>query len=53
MFESVTRIARMTEFCADLIGSNLPFCHGKVSSKLPGTATEIKWHQDFLRADDQ
>ena len=23
------------------------FHHGKINSKLPGTATQVKWHQDF------
>ena len=47
IFESVMRSARTVEFCADLIGPNLRFHHGKINSKLPGTATQVKWHQDF------
>ena len=47
IFESVMRKARTVDFCADLLGPNLKFHHGKVNSKLPGSATEVKWHQDF------
>ena len=43
----VMRNARTVEICADLIGPNLRFHHGKVNSKLPGSATEVKFHQDF------
>jgi ectoine hydroxylase-related dioxygenase (phytanoyl-CoA dioxygenase family) len=32
---------------ADLIGPNVKFHHCKINSKLPGTATAVKWHQDF------
>ena len=41
------RNARTVDFCADLIGPGVRFHHGKVNSKLPGTATKVKWHQDF------
>lgn len=47
-FLQTMRHARTVDFCADLIGPNLRFHHGKVNSKLPGTATRVKWHQDFL-----
>ncbi len=43
----VMRNANTVDFCMDLIGPNLRFHHGKVNSKLPGTATQVKWHQDF------
>jgi ectoine hydroxylase-related dioxygenase (phytanoyl-CoA dioxygenase family) len=46
-FESVMRNARTVDYCADLIGPNIRFHHGKVNSKLPGSATAVKWHQDF------
>ena len=46
-FAAVMRNARTVDLCAELIGPNLRFHHGKVNSKLPGTATEVKWHQDF------
>lgn len=39
--------SRMTEMVADLIGPNVKLHHTKINSKLPGAATEVKWHQDF------
>ena len=39
---------QMAEYCAVLIGTGIRFHHGKVNSKLPGSATQVKWHQDFL-----
>jgi ectoine hydroxylase-related dioxygenase (phytanoyl-CoA dioxygenase family) len=47
IFAHVMRNARTVDYCVDLIGPNLKFHHGKVNSKLPGSATEVKWHQDF------
>ncbi len=47
IFASVMRNARTVDYCADLLGPNLRFHHGKVNSKLPGSATQVKWHQDF------
>ena len=47
IFENVMRKARTVDYCADLRGPNLKFHHGKVNSKLPGSATQVKWHQDF------
>jgi len=47
IFASTMREARTVDFCADLIGPNIRFHHGKVNSKLPGSGTEVKWHQDF------
>ena len=41
------RNAATVDFCAELIGPSIRFHHGKVNSKLPGTATQVKWHQDF------
>ena len=32
---------------ADLLGDNLRFHHAKLNSKLPGSGTVVKWHQDF------
>ncbi|MEO0619282.1 MAG: phytanoyl-CoA dioxygenase family protein [Pseudomonadota bacterium] len=43
----VVRNSRMTEMVADLIGPDVRFHHSKINSKLPGTATTVKWHQDF------
>jgi ectoine hydroxylase-related dioxygenase (phytanoyl-CoA dioxygenase family) len=39
--------SRMTDMIADLIGPNVKYHHSKINSKLPGAATEVKWHQDF------
>ena len=47
VFASVMREAKTVDFCADLIGPNLRFHHGKVNSKLPGQATKVLFHQDF------
>ncbi len=41
--------SRMATIAAQLIGgSGTRFHHSKINSKLPHTATEVKWHQDFL-----
>ncbi len=37
----------MTDMVADLIGPNVKLHHTKINSKLPGSGTEVKWHQDF------
>lgn len=37
----------MTDMVADLIGPDIKLHHTKINSKLPGAATEVKWHQDF------
>jgi len=47
IYASTMREARTVDFCAELIGPNIRFHHGKVNSKLPGSGTEVKWHQDF------
>ncbi len=47
VYADIMRNARTVDFCADLVGPALRFHHGKVNSKLPGTATEVKFHQDF------
>lgn len=47
VYADVMRNARTVDICAELIGPSLRFHHGKVNSKLPGTATQVKWHQDF------
>ncbi|NVK33643.1 MAG: phytanoyl-CoA dioxygenase family protein [Rhodobacteraceae bacterium] len=39
--------SRMTDMVADLIGPSVKLHHTKINSKLPGSATEVKWHQDF------
>ena len=47
VYAGVMRNSRVVDFCAQLIGPAIRFHHGKVNSKLPGTATEVKFHQDF------
>lgn len=39
--------SRMVDMVADLIGPNVKHHHNKINSKLPGSATQVKWHQDF------
>jgi len=41
--------SRMAEIAGQLLGgSGTRFHHSKINSKLPHTATQVKWHQDFL-----
>lgn len=47
VYASVMRTAKTVDICAELIGPALRFHHGKVNSKLPGSATKVKFHQDF------
>lgn len=47
VYAHVMRNARMVDVVAELIGPAIKFHHGKVNSKLPGTATKVKFHQDF------
>lgn len=47
VFAEAMRGAKSVDYCAELVGPNIRFHHGKVNSKLPGTATQVKWHQDF------
>ncbi|MEK9620687.1 MAG: phytanoyl-CoA dioxygenase family protein [Alphaproteobacteria bacterium] len=47
VFLDVMRNARTVDFCVELIGPSIRFHHGKVNSKQPGSATKVKWHQDF------
>ena len=37
----------LLENVADLLGDDLRFHHAKLNSKLPGSGTTVKWHQDF------
>jgi ectoine hydroxylase-related dioxygenase (phytanoyl-CoA dioxygenase family) len=37
----------MLDAVADLLGDDLRFHHAKLNSKLPGSGTAVKWHQDF------
>ena len=47
VYEWTMRNARTVDLCVEILGPNIRFHHGKVNSKLPGTATKVKWHQDF------
>ena len=47
-YSHVMRNSKMVDFVSDLIGPSIRFHHGKVNSKLPGTYTKVKFHQDFL-----
>lgn len=47
VYADIMRNAATVDICAELIGPALRFHHGKVNSKLPGTATKVKFHQDF------
>jgi hypothetical protein len=39
--------SRVADMVADLIGPDVRHHHNKINSKLPGSATQVKWHQDF------
>jgi len=39
--------SRIPVMITQLIGENIRFHHSKINSKLPGSGTEVKWHQDF------
>ncbi|WNW11261.1 phytanoyl-CoA dioxygenase family protein [Pseudomonas sp. DTU_2021_1001937_2_SI_NGA_ILE_001] len=48
-YREVAFKSRMAIIAAQLIGgSGTRFHHSKINSKLPHTATQVKWHQDFL-----
>jgi len=46
-FYQLLKQGPLIEAVVDLIGDDIRFHHAKVNSKLPGTATTVKWHQDF------
>lgn len=46
-YDRVMSQSRVPMLVADLIGPNVKFHHAKINSKLPGAATQVKWHQDF------
>lgn len=46
-FEEVMLNAAMVDMIADLIGPDVKFHHCKINLKLPGTDTDVGWHQDF------
>jgi phytanoyl-CoA hydroxylase len=37
----------MVDMVADLIGPDVKFHHCKINLKLPGSHTEVGYHQDF------
>jgi ectoine hydroxylase-related dioxygenase (phytanoyl-CoA dioxygenase family) len=47
-YEQVMRDARVVDMVSDLIGPNVKFHHDKINLKLPGSNTEVHYHQDFL-----
>ncbi len=47
IFLDVLTNSSMIAMLQDLIGPDMRLHHSKLNSKLPGTATTVKWHQDF------
>jgi len=39
--------SKVADVVAELIGPNIKYHHSKINSKLPGSHTAVKWHQDF------
>jgi ectoine hydroxylase-related dioxygenase (phytanoyl-CoA dioxygenase family) len=46
-FETVMRDGAMVDMVADLVGPDVKFHHCKINLKLPGSDTEVGYHQDF------
>jgi ectoine hydroxylase-related dioxygenase (phytanoyl-CoA dioxygenase family) len=46
-FRQVMEKAAVVDMVADLVGPDLKFHHCKINLKLPGTNTEVGYHQDF------
>ncbi len=46
-YRQVMSEGRVPRIIAELIGPDVRFHHSKINSKLPGSATTVKWHQDF------
>ncbi|HXU58895.1 MAG TPA: phytanoyl-CoA dioxygenase family protein, partial [Verrucomicrobiae bacterium] len=46
-FADVAWNARVVDMIADLIGPDVKFHHCKINLKLPGSNTEVGYHQDF------
>jgi len=44
----VMRDNRALDAVAQLVGPNIEFNNSKINAKHPGTATEVKYHQDFM-----
>lgn len=47
-YTAVMENAAVVDMVADLIGPNVKFHHDKINLKLPGSHTEVHYHQDFL-----
>ncbi len=47
-YTDVMRNAAVADMVADLIGPDVKFHHDKINLKLPGSHTEVHYHQDFL-----
>ena len=45
---SVMRDNQALDAVVDILGPNIKFENAKINSKLPGAATQVKFHQDFL-----
>ena len=48
IYSQVMRENLVADAVAQLIGPNIKFNNAKINSKHPGTATEVKFHQDFM-----
>jgi ectoine hydroxylase-related dioxygenase (phytanoyl-CoA dioxygenase family) len=46
-YDAVMRNSAMVDMVADLIGPNVKFHHCKINVKLPGSHTEVGYHQDY------
>ena len=46
-FRAVMQESAMVDMVADLIGPDVKFHHCKINLKLPGSHTEVGYHQDF------
>lgn len=46
-YREVMRDSAMVDMISELIGPDLKFHHCKINLKLPGTRTEVGYHQDF------
>ncbi len=47
-YRDVMRDSRALDAVAQLIGPNVEFNNCKINAKHPGSATEVKYHQDFM-----
>lgn len=47
-YRDVMRNNRALDAVAQLIGPNVEFNNSKINAKHPGSATEVKYHQDFM-----